>query len=196
MLEAPTPVTTDEANLTAILDEVARQREYRKRSREKPRRGEDDALIDALDLRRTENTASADGAFAARLERAIEAGLEHDIAVTIEDAGTERPTQMIVPRVYLPEQIPAVPARSSFLSYRMSRRERLARAEDMAARRAESGDQRMIAPGQLTVLDLRAGVCHFSGSESAPYFFCGAPTGADAKPWCPEHHLVCFAPRA
>lgn len=152
--------------------------------------------IDKLDLSHTENLAASDGAFAARLERAIEAGLEHDIAVTIDEPGTERPTQMIVPRVHLPEQIPAVPARMNHVAETLSDLRNEQRGEDETARQVESADQRMTAPGRLTVLDLRAGACHFSESESSPYFFCGAPTGANAKPWCPEHHLVCFPPRS
>lgn len=151
--------------------------------------------IDKLDLSHTENLAASDGAFAARLERAIEEGLEHDIAVTIDEPGTERPTQMIVPRVHLPEQIPAVPARMQHVAATLSELRSEQCGEDESARQAERADQRMIAPGRLTVLDLRAGACHFSESESAPYFFCGAPTGANAKPWCPEHHLVCFPRR-
>src|SRR6266536_262995 len=75
--------------------------------------------IDKLDLSHSENLAASDGAFAAALERAIEEGLERDIAVTMEDAGTERPMAMIAPVVRLPGQIPAVPQRATFLAYRM-----------------------------------------------------------------------------
>lgn len=191
MLEQTALETTQDSG----LDEALKSRPPRF-SGKSWRDGFSEGAIDRIDLHHVESTASSDGAFAARLERAIEAGLERDIAVTIEDHGTERPAAMIVPSVRLPEQIPAIPQRDTFLAYRISRRQRAERAEDAATRKAESADQRMIVPGRLTVLDLRAGVCRFSQSESAPYFFCGAPTGADAKPWCPAHHLVCFPPRS
>lgn len=201
MLEAPqaTHETTD------ALADLAKAREKRKRTRERLRHGHSDEVIDQLDLRETENTASTDGAFAAALERAIEAGTERDIGETLTEE-CERPPCMIVPRVHLPEQIPAIPQPLLGIAESLSEQRQAQIAEDRDAIRAEPVPPATrgaltlfdLLPGlcTLTVYDLRVGRCRYSSSESAPYFFCGAPTGADNRSWCPDHHLVCFPPRS
>ena len=189
MLEAP-QATTRDANPSDPITEAPDLAAPHRSGTRSYRDGYSDFGIDKLDLSFVETTASADGAFAARLERAIEDGLERDVAITIDEPGTERPMAMIMPSVPLPEQIPATPQRATFLAYRLARQQRRETTAEQMARAAETG-RWLLDLGTLTLMDLRAGVCHFSTSEASPYFFCGAGTGADAKKWCAFHDRVC-----
>lgn len=151
--------------------------------------------INRLDLFHQESTASADGAFAAALERAIEAGLERDIAVTIEEHGTERPMTVVVPRVPLPEQVPAVPQIAQNLARRIAY---VQRHEAITDRRARDLEARVAMerpapdPGAFTLFDLHDKACHFSTGEG-PYLFCGDVTQRKSA-YCPTHHAVCYGP--
>lgn len=150
--------------------------------------------IDRLDLQCVEGIASADGAFAARMELAIENGRERDVTCVVVGYGTERPTAMIVPAPYLPEQIPVKPARAKHIAYRLARQiQREERANALARQDEKSAPASEIPLGTLTILDLRPQACRYSANESSLYFFCGAPTGAEQNPYCPRHDRLCRA---
>lgn len=174
-----------------FLDPLRQERIDRSKGRTY-RDGYSEQGIDRIDLHHVESTACADGAFAAALERAIEAGLERDIAVNIEEHGTERPMAVAVPSVPLGEQIPSKPQRALNLARRLAYHERREAIVDRKARELEARmamQRAPIAVGAFTLFDLSDAACHFSAGDS-PFLFCGAPVQF-RSPYCACHHARC-----